>query len=85
MDPIENGRETLQLDSGNMRPKDKGMSKDSYPVVREDDTCPHWTFTGGDSLAPMRECWYCKYSDFRKDISEHRAQSVCRRPTKSSD
>jgi len=60
-----------------MRPKNKDMPANTYPVVREDDTCPHWECTGGESLAPMRECWYCKYSDFRKDMSEHRTHSVC--------
>ncbi len=65
------------MDSGNMRPKNKDMTADTYPVVREDDTCPHWECTGGESLAPMRECWHCKYSDFRKDMSEHRTHSVC--------
>lgn len=73
------------MDIGNMRTKNKGMPADTYPVVREDDTCPHWECTGGESLAPMRECWYCKYSDFRKDISEHRIRSVCRCPVNRSD
>jgi hypothetical protein len=73
------------LDIGNMRPKDKGMPDDPYPVVREDDTCPHWECVAGESLAPMRECWYCKYSDFRKDISEHRTRSVCRCPINRSN
>jgi hypothetical protein len=66
------------LNIGNKRPENKGMQDDIYLVVREDDTCPHWECTGGESLAPMRECWYCKYSDFRKDISKHRTHSVCR-------
>jgi len=68
-----------------MRPKNKGMPDDNCPVVREDDTCPHWERTGGGTLAPMRECWYCKYSDFRKDISEHRTHSVCRCSENRSD
>ncbi len=73
------------MDSGNMRPKEKGMKYDTCPVVREEDTCPHWECTESESLAPMRECWYCKYSDFRKDISEHRTQSVCRCPINPGD
>jgi len=52
----------------------------TYPVVREDDTCPHWECYGDESLTPMRECWYCKHSDFRKDIIEHKLSSVCRYP-----
>ena len=73
------------MDSGNMRPKDKGITDDTYPVVREDDTCPHWEYAGGESLAPMRECWYCKFSDFRKNISEHRTHSVCRCPVNRNE
>ncbi len=73
------------MDSRNIRQKDKVMPDDAYPLVRENDTCPHWECTAGESLAPMRECWYCKYSDFRKDISEHRTSSVCRRPIKQDD
>jgi len=61
------------------------MQDDTYPVVKEDDTCPNWECTGGEILAPMRECWYCKYSDFRKDINEHRTHSVCRFPLNCSD
>lgn len=52
----------------------------SFPVVKEDDTCPFWEPAGDASLIPMRECWYCKYSDFRKHVGEHRTQSVCRSP-----
>ena len=33
----------------------------------------------------MRECWYCKYSDFRKNISELWNRSVCRLRVKRSD
>ncbi len=73
------------MDISNMRPKDKAMPDDTYPVVREDETCPHGECAGGEGLAPMRECWYCKYSDFRKDISEHRTSSVCRCPMNRSD
>jgi len=72
------------LDIENMRTKDKKMTNDTYPVVRENDTCPHWEYIGGESLAPMRECWYCKYSDFRKDVNKHLTRSVCRCPLNRS-
>ncbi len=72
------------MDKGNMRPKDRDKTDDTYPVVREDDTCSHWECAASDSLAPMRECWYCKHSDFRKNISEHRTHSVCRFPLNRS-
>lgn len=46
----------------------------------ENDTCPHWEAVGYTSLTPMRECWYCKFSDFRKETHEHMIYSVCRCP-----
>jgi hypothetical protein len=79
------GRGDCTLDIGNGQPKEKNKPHDTYPVVREDDTCLYWEYTGGESLALMRECWYCKYSDFRKDISEHRTRSVFRCPANQSD
>ena len=26
----------------------------------------------------MRECWYCKYADFRKSTKVHICSSICR-------
>ena len=52
----------------------------SFPIVKEDDTCPFWESAGDASLLPMRECWYCKFSDFRKLFGEHRTYSECRCP-----
>ena len=48
-------------------------------LVRPDDVCPLWE-EGKDCLVPMRECWFCKYSDFRKTTSVLMKQSVCRHP-----
>lgn len=52
----------------------------SFPMVKENDTCPFWESTGDASLIPMQECWYCKFSDFRRNVGEHQAYSVCRCP-----
>ncbi len=48
-------------------------------LVRPEDVCPLWE-EGNDCLVPMRECWFCKYSDFRKNTSVMMKQSVCRHP-----
>ena len=61
-----------------------GTLNNTYRVVREDDTCHKWECIEGELLAYMHECWYCKYSDFRKDISKHRTLSVCRCPLNPS-
>ena len=68
----------MAINIENIWSKDKNIPDAAYPVVRESDTCPHWENAGNESVSPMRECWYCKYSDFRKDFNEHRNFSVCR-------
>lgn len=69
-----------------LQPDDVKILNDSYSYkkVKEDDTCQHWECVAGNVLAPMHECWYCKYSDFRKDISNHLAHSVCYCPANIS-
>lgn len=75
----------MTVDIGNNRLKDNGVPNNQYPVVKEDDTCLHWESAGTESLTPMRECWYCKFSDFRTDIDEHRAFSTCHYSVKGHD
>jgi len=58
--------------------EDTVMQDDTYPVVKEDDTCPYWEYTGGESLAPMRECWYCKYEDFGIFTQHPTKNGVCK-------
>jgi len=75
------GEEWLQnTDIRNLRPKDTLMSNDANHVVRENDICQHWECIGEEVLAPMHECWYCKHSDFRKDIRRQLESSVCHCP-----
>ncbi len=68
------------MDTKNTKQLHKGLSDENFPVVMENDTCPHWEAVGYTSLTPMRECWYCKFSDFRKETHEHMIYSVCRCP-----
>ena len=75
----------LALQTENRQTKDKRMPESACPVVNEDDTCPHWERRGDESITPMRECWYCKHSDFRKDIIEHKTSSICHRPINQSN
>jgi len=62
------------------REVDNVVSLDVFLVVRENHSCPHWQPDGDASLIPMHECWYCRFSDFRKDTEEHQTHSVCRCP-----
>ena len=59
---------------------EKNLVGGHLPVVAEDDSCPYWESAGGTNLAPMHECWYCKYSDFRVETKVHRTHSVCHCP-----
>ncbi|WNX84848.1 hypothetical protein RWV98_00835 [Agathobaculum sp. NTUH-O15-33] len=54
-----------------------GVTDEGYPIVTEDYGCPHWVGSGGP-LANVRECWYCKYADFRKSTELHMRSSICR-------
>ena len=56
-----------------------GITDEGYPIVTEDHSCPHWV-ASGPGLSTVRECWYCKYADFRKRTDLTMAQSVCRCP-----
>lgn len=69
-----------------MKSKRMGNSKtedcaeaDMSRLVRPEDICTLWE-EGKDCLVPMRECWFCKYSDFRENTSMMMKQSVCRHP-----
>ena len=42
-----------------------GVTDDGYPIVTEDYSCPYFTGTSR-SMPAVRECWYCRYADFRK-------------------
>ena len=41
-------------------------NRDGCLVVRENHCCEHWEPDDG-ALVPMRECWCCKWSEFKTD------------------
>jgi hypothetical protein len=47
-------------------------------VVKEDHCCEHFEPDNG-VLVPMRECWCCKWSNFRSDSKDSSSESysVC--------
>jgi hypothetical protein len=71
----------MVMQTGNMQPEDKRMPDNTNPVVGENDSCPHWECGKGEGLTPMKECWYCKYLEFRKETDTHRTHSICRCPS----
>ena len=56
-----------------------GVTDDGYPIVTEDYSCPYFTGTSR-SMPAVRECWYCKYADFRKRTDVTLSVSICRCP-----
>ncbi len=47
-------------------------------VVKEDFLCEHFEPDDG-ALVPMKECWCCKWSDFRAEVKNPAGESysVC--------
>ena len=52
-----------------------GVTDDGYPIVTEDYSCPYFTGTSR-SMPAVRECWYCRYADFRKSTKLHIRSSI---------
>lgn len=53
-----------------------GYSDEGEPIVMPTYCCG--SFIGQeDSLCLVRECWYCKYADFRKNTNIRLNQSIC--------
>ncbi len=44
-------------------------------IVREDYCCEHWEPDDG-ALVPMKECWCCKWSNFRTDMKSNEVESL---------
>lgn len=47
-------------------------------IVKENHYCEHWEPDDG-ALVPMKECWCCKWSNFRNEIKNSSSEcfSVC--------
>lgn len=55
----------------------KRFDDKGYQIVGEEDFCEHWE-PGHGTLVPLKECWYCKWSDFRKEGNDDETTSICR-------
>ncbi len=56
-----------------------GFTDDGCPLVTASYACPFWE-EGPQCFSLIRECWYCRYADFRKTNNVVIRQSVCRCP-----
>ncbi|MEM1485512.1 hypothetical protein V6615_11625 [Oscillospiraceae bacterium PP1C4] len=57
-----------------------GITQDGYPIVTGEYSCPYWEAGTGGTFE-MQECWYCKFSDFRKFLQITLDKSVCHCPS----
>lgn len=48
--------------------------------VKENGVCPLWEESRLPGMAMLRECWFCKWSDFREDTEEYQHTGTCRNP-----
>lgn len=56
-----------------------GFTDDGQPLVTALYSCPLWE-EGPQCFSSIRECWYCRYADFRKTNNILLGQSICRCP-----
>lgn len=57
------------------------MEKEKCGVsVRENGTCAHWEADGLPGMAILRECWFCRWANFRTDPDVYRHTGICRDP-----
>lgn len=56
-----------------------GITDEGMPIVLPQHCCEHWA-AGKIPMLGIRECWYCRWADFRKTVDVTLAQSVCRCP-----
>lgn len=54
-----------------------GVTEDGYPIVLPDYICPYFE-PDEDITCSLKECWYCRFADFRKSNDIMLENSVCR-------
>ena len=59
---------------------EKRYAPDGQPVVGEGDACPYWQPGEAPAITATRECWFCRWSDFRENLETHKSESLCRNP-----
>ena len=56
-----------------------GITDEGMPIVLPQHCCEHWS-SGNVPMFGSKECWYCRWADFRKSAEVTLEQSVCRCP-----
>lgn len=52
-------------------------AKDKSVIIHAIDVCPYFE-QDAQSTCTIRECWYCRYADFRKTDEILLDRSICR-------
>ncbi len=55
-----------------------GVTAAGRPIIKSTGCCAHFE-RQQSALAGARECWYCKYADFREDTALQKHYGICRR------
>lgn len=58
-----------------------GITDDGYLIVAPEFSCRYFE-QDEKCTSNIKECWYCRYSDFRKSSQIMLENSVCRHPMK---
>lgn len=56
-----------------------GLTNDGYPIILPEHCCGYFE-PDANCSCNLRECWYCRYADFRKSNDITLENSVCRNP-----
>lgn len=56
-----------------------GITSTGLPIVTAEQTCEFFQ-SGKTYQIDSSNCWYCRYSDFRRSTVIHLTQSLCRCP-----
>ncbi len=54
-----------------------GMTEAGRPIITSTGCCGHFERQNG-ALTSARECWYCKYADFRENTEQQTHYGICR-------
>ena len=46
-------------------------------AVTENGVCPFWEKSEKPGMAMLKECWFCKWSDFRDDPDDYKNIGTC--------
>lgn len=57
-----------------------GITDGGMPIVLPQHCCEHWSCGGVPMMIGSKECWYCRWADFRKSAEVALEQSICRCP-----